>query len=127
MVTDPVMSVAAFLTSYVAAYRRLAAERAAHGTRPELEAEALALAGDIATVMQSVRSQEAIVAIDDAGNTLRLPLLEVDQVFSALVLVAGDTAAGIPAEMLLDGDDLHAAINTPAVNDFITRIETTSG
>jgi hypothetical protein len=123
MLADPVMSVARFLTAYPEAYRRLEAERTARGTRRELEAEALALAGDIATVMQSVRSRESIVASDDAGRTVELPLVEVDQVFSAFVLLAGDTAAGIPPEMLLDGDDLALAITTPAVTAFITSIE----
>jgi hypothetical protein len=123
--TPRLPALAAMLTSYPDIYRRLAAERSRSGSTPELEAEALALAGDMATVMQSLRSRpDVLEGMAQIEGLTPPPMVQADQLFCALMLMSGASGFEFSDDLLLDAEELGMLMSQPEVVDFVASIET---
>jgi hypothetical protein len=111
-------SAAFLLAGFSRTYPELLQRFAAEGPTADLEAEALDLAGTLATLLQSMRSREDLLQAAEHGNApdvmAPVPMTVLDQLFHSLVLLtAGSTEDERTAA--LTADEFDVLMNTRRV------------
>ncbi len=104
-------SLAALMLDHAEHYKVLYRAATANGATEEIRTAALDAAGNLATVLQSLRSREDLqVALAHAPGYTPTPLIAVDQLFFSFTLLAG---AGEDA-----GGELDAALAPEGVDEL---------
>jgi hypothetical protein len=104
-------SLAALMLDHAEHYKVLYRAAQASGGDREIRTAALNAAGNLATILQSLRSREDLqVALAHAPGYTPTPLLAVDQLFFSFTLLAGAGAGSV--------QELDAALAPEGVDDL---------
>lgn len=104
-------SLAALMLDHAEQYKILYRAARENGATEAIRAAALEAAGNLGTVLQSLRSREDLqVALAHAPGYTPTPLLAVDQLFFSFTLLAGSGADSL--------EDLDAALPPNGVDDL---------
>ena len=105
-------SLAALFTDHAQRYLTMYRAIRETGATADTRAQALEAAGDLATLLQSLRGREDLqVALAHAPGHVPTPLLAVDQLFFSFALLAGATESASEA--------LDAALTPEGVDELI--------
>ena len=114
-------SLAALLTDHARRYTILYRAIRDSGATADTRAQALEAAGDLATLLQSLRGREDLqVALAHAPGHVPTPLLAVDQLFFSFTLLAGATEC--PAEAVdaaLTPEGVDELLRSQRVRDWL--------
>jgi hypothetical protein len=116
------LSVAAALLPQAAErYKALSARLDAEGTSPELRAEALDAAGDLAVVLQSAHRHHVLyVVLDDRTDLAPLRMLTaLDDLFHSLVLLTEPTADEFIVKARLTPEAVDAHLEFAELRDYL--------
>jgi hypothetical protein len=104
-------ALAALLLDHAERYKLLYAAARENGTTEEIQTAALDAAGNLGTLLQSLRSREDLqAALVQAPGHTPTPLIAVDQIFFSFTLLAGVGGDGI--------EDLDAALPPEGVDEL---------
>ena len=104
-------SLAALMLDHAEHYKVLYAAARESGITEEIHTAALDAAGNLGTVLQSLRSREDLqIALAHAPGYTPTPMLAVDQLFFSFTLLAGSGADSL--------EDLDAALPPNGVDDL---------
>ncbi|MGH2892153.1 MAG: hypothetical protein ACRDPM_02630 [Solirubrobacteraceae bacterium] len=107
-------SLAALMLDHAEHYKVLYTAARQHGTSEEIQTAALDAAGNLGTVLQSLRSREDLqVALAHAPGYTPTPLIAVDQLFFSFTLLAaggGDSLSAL--------EELDAALPPEGVDEL---------
>ena len=107
---------------HVELYQHLITRYHREGTSPDLQAIALDAAGDLATILQSMRARQDLVnVIGQAPDRRPLPLLLVDQLFYCFTLLS-QPCTEEDEEALLSPQGMHdTTFGIDEVRDWLAR------
>jgi hypothetical protein len=113
-------SLGALLLDHAEHYKVLYAAVREHGTTEEIQSAALDAAGNLGTVLQSLRSREDLqLALAHAPGYTPTPLIAADQLFFSFTLLAGAGAgAGAGTGDATDTDTIDAALPPEGVDEL---------
>jgi hypothetical protein len=119
-------TLAALFTHHAELYRHLLDRYRREGSSPDIAAIALDAAGNLATVMQSFRRREDLLAaMRDAPNIVMPPMIIIDQLLFSFVLLTepdeNDNEAG-----LLSEEALSELLANNAVQSWLADVESPS-
>jgi hypothetical protein len=119
-------ALAALFTHHAELYRHLLDRYRREGWSPDIEAIALDAAGNLATLMQSLRRREdVLVAMELAPNIVPPPMIIIDQLLFSFVLLTepdeDDNEAG-----LLSEEALSELLANNAVQSWLADVESPS-
>lgn len=104
-------ALAALMVDHAEHYKALYTAAHASGSTEEIRSAALKAAGNLSTILQSLRSREDLqVALAHAPGYTPTPLLAVDQLFFSFTLLAGSGADSV--------EELDAALPPEGVDDL---------
>jgi hypothetical protein len=116
-------SLAALLPHHAELYRHLLERYRREGPSPDIESIALDAAGNLATVMQSLRRREEILMAMEAAPDITVPpMIVIDQLLFSFVLLTkpdeNDNEAG-----LLSVEALSELLANNAVQNWLKEVE----
>ena len=105
-------SLAALMLDHAAHYKVLYRAARETGITEEVQAAALDAAGNLGTVLQSLRGREDLqIALAHAPGHTPTPMLAVDQLFFSFTLLAGVSGDSL--------DELNAALGLESVDELL--------
>jgi hypothetical protein len=105
-------SLAALMLDHAAHYKVLYRAARETGITEEIQAAALDAAGNLGTVLQSLRGREDLqIALAHAPGHTPTPMLAVDQLFFSFTLLAGVSGDSL--------DELNAALGLESVDELL--------
>jgi hypothetical protein len=108
-------SLAALILDHAERYTALYAATRENGPTAQTQRQALEAAGDLGTLLQSLRSREDLqVALVQAPGFVPTPLLALDQLFFSFTLLANANANASGA-----GEELDAALTPASVAEIL--------
>jgi hypothetical protein len=111
-------SLATLMLDHAEHYKVLYTAARENGTTAEIRAAALEAAGNLGTILQSLRSREDLqVALAHAPGYTPTPLIAVDQLFFSFTLLTG--AGGEELDAALAPEDVDELLGADRVRDWL--------